>query len=341
MHAELTRAFARQRDACEALRAPFMMRLMTILPDLLQDAPALVAQMEAVEGDPGPAGASLPLRLAGGLHALVLAGKDPALAAAYPPQDVTDDALRHALAAALGQEAFLLGWMNSAPQTNETGRSAVLLAVAGLLTARFGLPLRLSELGASAGLNLQFDRYRLEAGGQVLGSADSGVRLRPDWRGLAPDAVPLRVADRRGVDLNPLDPQMHGLKLMAYVWPDHAERLARLRAALALGGVAPDCGTAADWLTARLGQPWPGQCHLVFHTIAHQYFSPAEQARIAAVMAAAGGAATPQSPLAWFGMEADGAGRGAALTLQLWPGDERISLGRAGFHGEWVEWTPP
>ena len=50
-----------------------------------------------------------------------------------------------------------------------------------------------------------------------------------------------------------------------------------------------------------------------------------------------GRAATDDAPLAWFGMEADG-GRGAGLTLRLWPGDRTLDAGRCDFHGRWVEW---
>lgn len=28
----------------------------------------------------------------------------------------------------------------------------------------------------------------------------------------------------------------------------------------------------------------------------------------------------------------------AALTLRLWPGDLRFELGRADFHGRWIDW---
>jgi len=56
------------------------------------------------------------------------------------------------------------------------------------------------------------------------------------------------------------------------------------------------------------------------------------------LIAAAGAVATKDSRLDWFGMENDGGERGAALTLRLWPGDHTINLGRADFHGRWIEW---
>jgi peptidyl-tRNA hydrolase, PTH1 family len=75
------------------------------------------------------------------------------------------------------------------------------------------LALRAEELGASAGLNLSFDRFALDAGGVRIGAADSPVRLAPEWRGAAPTPHPVRVTDRAGVDLNPLDPQAPGDRL--------------------------------------------------------------------------------------------------------------------------------
>ena len=57
---------------------------------------------------------------------------------------------------------------------------------------------------------------------------------------------------------------------------------------------------------------------------------------------AAGAQATPNRPLAWLSMETDGdtTGKvGAALTLRLWPGDITLELGRADFHGRWINWT--
>ena len=46
-----------------------------------------------------------------------------------------------------------------------------------------GMPVRLTEIGTSAGLNLRADAFHLEAGGESDGPADAPVRRAPDWRG--------------------------------------------------------------------------------------------------------------------------------------------------------------
>jgi hypothetical protein len=334
-------AFRGQARACAGLGSPFMARLMTLCADRLAPGSTVADRVLGWEGDFGPLGGVVPLRLAGALHGLVQDGSDPELARAYPPHEVPDDALWTAVEAALVcHEARLLRWLDSAPQTNEVRRSGALLAAAAWVAGRFPLPFVLSELGASAGLNLSFDRFTLDAGVVRIGAVDSPVRLVPEWRGAAPRPHPVRVSDRAGVDLNPLDPHTQGdrLRLLAYLWPDQPERLRLTEAAIAMAGTRPDRGDAAAWLEARLAAPRPGQVHMVYHTIAWQYFPPHTQARCRAALETAGARATTEAPLAHVGMEADGTNGSAALTATLWPSGETRELARVDFHGRWIAW---
>ncbi len=342
MQDALRQAFFVQARACEDLGSPFMARLMRAMPEVLPADSALARRFAAWQGDVGPSGASLPLRLAGGLHYLALTGQDAGLVASYPPQGGTPDLA--AIAEALRRhDGFLSDWVHHTPQTNEVGRSAVLLAGAAMVAHWSGLPLVIMELGASAGLNLNFPLYRVESGGVSIGNPKANLVLRPDWRGeCALPSGPVRVVTARGVDLNPLSPGTDGLRLLSYVWPDQVDRLARMRAALAVAAGHPptvDRGDAADWLETQLADLRPGQCHLICHTIAFQYFPPASKARIERAMTVMGAATTEAAPLAWLGMEADGKPDGAAITLRLWPGNRRVTLGRAGFHGQWIDWA--
>ena len=90
-----------------------------------------------------------------------------------------------------------------------------------------------------------------------------------------------------------------------------------------------------------MASPLPGHLHLIFHTVAWQYFPAATKERGEALLAAAGARATHEAPLARLAMEADGTTPGAALTLTLWPGGRVIALGRVDFHGRWVDWQAP
>ncbi len=289
---------------------------------------------------------ALPLRLAGGLHALVRRGDAPGLAGCYPPNPLPgEEALWAALRPVLA-EPDLLPWLDSAPQTNEVGRSAVLMSGLLAVAHSFPKPMELLELGASAGLNLLLDRYGYELGGVRAGDPGSPLQLRPEWTGAPPPGAPVRVVRRRGVDLNPLDPRSDGERLLAYVWPDQAGRLARLEAALAIAREEPpevERADAADWLEARLREPGepgePGATRVVLHSIAFQYFPEESKARIAAGIEAAGAAATAASPLAWLRYEFED-GDEATLRLRTWPdgGDRLLALCHP--HGKWMRWLP-
>jgi hypothetical protein len=314
-----------------------MQRLMSGLADRLAPGDPVSDRVLGWPGDPSSRAESAPLRLAGGLHALILTAQAPDLAAAYAGGD---DPTGIALQTIRAHPAFLLDWRTSPPQTNEVRRSAPLIAAAHWLTARFGLPLILSELGASAGLNLLWDHYALTVRGQSFGPPDAALTLTPDWTGpLPPHALPT-ILDRRGTDLNPLDPVTDRLRLLAYLWPDQPDRIARTRAALDHAqGLRPpvDQGDAADWLETRLATPNPGALHLIFHTVAWQYFPPATQSRALAAMETA----RANTPVARLALEADDRSPGAALTLTLWPRSKPIPLGRADFHGRWIDWRAP
>ena len=336
----LDEALRSQGRGCAALGSPFMGRLMPLLADHWPKGGVMDAICAGFDGDLGSSGHSLPLRMAGGLHALVLTGQDAALATVYPPAQPSDDALIGEVLTAFERHAdFFRTWMTSPPQTNEVRRSVALIPAAHWIAARHDLPFVTSELGASGGLNLSFDRFALETDAGRLGPDDPALTLRPDWSGPLPAQSGLQVADRRGVDLNPLDPANADdrLRLLAYLWPDQPERKALTEAAMQARDGAVDRGDAIDWLEQRL-PPRPGHLHLIYHTIAWQYFPAAVQSRGTAMIEAAGARAREDCPLAWLRMEADDQDRGAGLSLRLWPGDHSIDLARVDFHGRWTDW---
>jgi hypothetical protein len=337
-------AFRRQADACQALGSPFTARLCRLHAERLESGSALADRILGWTGDPSPAADSVPLRLAGSLHALVLEERDPELASVYPPREAEDDALWRAVAAAeASHTAFLLERLGSAPQTNEVRRSGALLPGFLALGAMFEMPLVLSEVGASAGLNLQWDRYRYELGARIFGPSTSKVLIAPDWRGAAPPRGDVRVAERRGCDIHPVDAgdPADRLRMLSYVWADQPDRFERTAHAFDIAsreGLRVDKADAVDWLTERLATARPNEVHVVYHTIAWQYLPEALRAKGDAVIAEAGARATADAPLARLSLEADGRTDGASLTLQVWPSGEKQEIARADFHGRWVEW---
>ncbi|NSX53469.1 DUF2332 domain-containing protein [Parasulfitobacter algicola] len=335
----LKQAFLKQSESCSKLGSPFMGQLLHLFADRFERGTALADKMFDWPGDASSAGASLPLRLAGGLHALVLRG-DLALKSVYPPNAVSDDMLWSAVnEAMIRNQPFLIHWIESAPQTNEVRRSAALIAAAHFLHNKVNMPFRVSELGASAGLNLMWDKFALRVGDKVLGPKDAPIQLTPDWAGHAPPVSQPNVEDRRGVDLSPIDPhsEQGKLRLRAYLWPDQPDRRQITDIAIATAQANVDQCDAIDWLEKRLKHT-PGQAHLIYHTIAWQYFPKALQERGRKLIETAGQTATVENPLAWLSMEADNTPHSAALTLRLWPRDQHFNLARVDFHGRWINW---
>ncbi|MFK7877936.1 MAG: DUF2332 domain-containing protein [Paracoccaceae bacterium] len=340
----LSDAFHTQATACQNLGSPFMHRLLTLLGTTWHPGPALAEKCATFQGDIGPAGISLPLRIAGGLHAVKLNG-DTSLDQIYPPNVPSDSDFAIGIAKALrDHDAFLADWINSPPQTNELRRSAALMAAACELHAQFPLPVHLSELGASGGLNLMWDQFALETSAWRIGRPDAAVVFTPDWDGTRPTGSLPSIAARRGVDLNPLDPtDPHDLlRLTAYLWPDQSYRLDMTRAAAGSVPAPVDAGDAIDWLEDRLAMAPMGHIHMIQNTIAWQYFPKSSQERGRALLEDYGTQATPDAPMVWVQLETDGDQHGlggAALTMQIWPGGQIHSLGRADFHGRWVRWN--
>lgn len=331
-------AFAYQADWARRLSSPFTERLLAALATALDRATPVGKRMIDWSGD--PVADALVLRLLGGLNALVRAGEMPALAAAYPPHPLpAHDKLVPLVTAALADDR-LLPWLDHAPQTNEVARSGVLMPGLMVIAAETGLPLRLFELGASAGLNLRLDQYGYDFNAVRTGATDASVVLAPVWSGRPPPIAPVTVVARAGVDRAPIDLTRERERLLAYVWPDQTERVARLEAAIAdflADSVELERADAADWVekTVTLAA---GAVTVVLHSIAFQYFPAASQNRITAHLVGLGATATPEAPLAWLRFEFDGAADEPTLRLRLWPGGDDRLLARAHPHGASVEW---
>ncbi len=255
-----------------------------------------------------------PLLLLAAIHRMVLEGHLPEAARFYPSmggQTDVDALWPHFL------EAVPRAVLPVCVQTNEIGRSCALLPGFVEVAGRTNLPLRLLEIGASAGLNLRWDHFRF----------------------LNVPAT-IRIVERRGCDLNPIDPTLDssGPALLCFVWPDQTERFQQLTEALQIARRVPapiDRSDAVSWLKAQLAHPRPGVSTVVFHSVVMPYLTEEGGENIRRVIEDAGGRATSDAPIAWLSME-PGAEQ-ADVHLTIWPGGERRLIAQSSFHGRDVK----
>lgn len=286
----------------------------------------------------------LALRLMGATQYLALSGAAPQLARCYDDVGVDLDDVWSTFNETVERFQDALRELVLRPvQTNEVGRSAALVGGFLLVAQQAGLPLRLLELGSSAGLNLLWDHFRYEGAGVAWGEATSPVRLRPQYEGAPPPfGVGAAVVERRGCDAAPVDPRSREGRLMlrSYVWPDQRERIQRLESALSLAERLPpvpvDRAAADAWLVDQLGRPTSSVATVVFHSIVMQYLTRGARERVEKTIARRGRLASRSAPLAWLRMEPGGGTYQVRLTL--WPGGSDVLVATAGEHGSPVRW---
>ena len=289
---------------------------------------------------------AVPLRLAGGLHDLFRRGIEPQLGAVYCGEMLDQDEVDTLVSEIVRRhDAALLLWFDSAPQTNEAGRSSSFITALHWLASRIIPKFELLEFGSSAGMNLLIDRFRYNLGGVDSGPDNATVTIRPDWRGPPPPATPFTIGTIRGCDLNPIDVRDDAAadRLRAYIWPEMPERFVRMDAGITMVRQRPvDLvqADAADWVEAQLAMPQAsGTSRVLMHSIVWQYLPNSTQARITAAMERSALAATQEHPLAWITLETNRVTMRHELHVRFWPGGGApVHLGEAQAHGAWVEW---
>jgi hypothetical protein len=326
-----------QAEGCRLLGSQLYAELLDRVASDVEAGGAAWRVFEPFAGWPGET--AYVLRVMGAVHRLVLTGGAPALAPQFAPGG--DGAAAWPAFAALLEERgddlreFALA---HGVQTNEVGRCAVLAPA--ILQAAGGMPVRLLEIGSSAGLNLRFDAYRYE---DLWGPVDSPVALVDRYDGRPPPfpSGPAQLVERRGCDPAPVDPASEDgrLTLLSYVWPDQAERMDLLRGALDIAAAVPvavERAGAGEWLARELSEPRAGVATIVFQSIVWQYLDDAERTRVRAAIARAGAGARPDAPVAWVRMEPEG--DLARVDVTTWPGASERAVARAGYHGRPVRW---
>jgi hypothetical protein len=295
--------------------------------------------------------AAVPNRIANAFTWLAMGGEDAGLSDAFPraPDRPGDPpaAWAAARAALADHRQAIDAFMAHEPQTNEVRRSAVLLAGFLTVAAETGLPLRCFEVGASAGLNLYWDRFHYRLGEAEWGDPASPVEVPTEWAGsLPPLDAPIRVVERAACDRRPTDlaDPAQRRRLLANIWPDQFHRLERSGHAIELAlaaGIDVEEADAVDWVRARV-RVQPGAATVLYHSIFWQYLDAPTLEGLLAAIRALGEQATVEAPFAWLRMEPRLDNLAITeLRLTLWPGGEERKLAEVSPHGAWVRSGAP
>ncbi|PSL01889.1 hypothetical protein CLV30_112129 [Haloactinopolyspora alba] len=303
----LAERFRSHADACDRMGAPLYGVLMRGMAGDWE-AGGVVRDICAGWEDATDADV-VQLRFLAGVHRLVLTGRAPALEPYYRNlggERAPDYAWETAVDVVVRHRDELRHDLEIVPQTNEVGRTVPLVVALYAAAAATGRRrVRLLEVGASAGLNLLPDEYRIDTGSWSWGPPDADVRIDATVE-VPVTPVPVEIVARRGCDRDPVDPRSDEgrLRLRSFVWPDDVERYRRLDGALAVAArhpeVAVDRAGAATWLRAQLAEPVGDDVlTVVWHSVVWQYLSQQERREADAVI----DAAAARMPLAHVSME--------------------------------------
>ncbi|MDX6721384.1 MAG: hypothetical protein QOJ63_3638 [Solirubrobacteraceae bacterium] len=255
-----------------------------------------------------------PTLLLAAIHDLLLGGAEHELAAHVPTvaagRVASGDPGELALAFCREHRAGLERLLATrTTQTNEVNRAAA-LAPALVHATPPGAALQLVELGASAGLNLLADRFAHRYRAGVRGVSVPWGPETPHTPSVVCDCAvdgelpawrALRIEARIGVDLEPVDLAEAAARrwLEACTWPDEADRVARLRAAIALARRDPPRVLRGDG-PSLLGTLLADGLHpVVWHSWALAYATPARQRALGRTIDALGA----RRDLTWIYLE--------------------------------------
>lgn len=357
---ELAQRFRQFADTTARSGAPLYARLSASIAD---DGDLLALLGHAPETQ------QLPVLLLAGVHAMLLGDRaDPLasrLAAHYPnlarSGDVADgDPAQLFREFALDRADELAALISACgTQTNEVGRCAQFLPLLGLLDDELRTsdePARLAhvDVGTSAGLTLLLPRYGYEyaPGGRVGGPAP--VELRCSTVGPLP--VPTNMPSITcsiGLDRAPInvldDAEVRWLE--ACVWPDHADRFARLVAAIGMAREQPPDvrrGDAVEGLDKVVGDAAAHGHPVVTNSWVLNYLTDDARRAYVAELDRLGN----EGDLSWIIAEAPAQTPGlpvvaaapdeelTVLSLVRWRDGVRTTarLGTTHPHGYWINW---
>lgn len=332
-----------QAGQCRALGAPFTAAIIDAATDDYANGGVIAECVDGWTGD--PVAAALGLRLAGGLHYLAASQPETRLGGVYANlgHGWTKEAIRPFVAeTAHANGAVMRDFVGRAVQTNEVRRTAALLGGFLEVARETGLPLDLYEIGASAGLLLNWDRYRYDFGDFYWGAGD--LTISSEWKGEEP-AWPsaAEIGKRMGCDLSPIAyaDEEAVKRAAAYIWAEQSDRRERFLAAIAIARrLKPevDRADAGDWLHEKLTARPQSRATIVYQSVMAQYLSDETRRMVKHALGNCAQMASETRPLAWLRFEPDEGGVNFAVDVTMWPGGAQRRLAYAHPHGDWVEW---
>ena len=293
-------------------------------------SPIAAAVCDAVADDAGRGGATravltekvragdwIGLRVMGLVHRMAIARRAPGVAVHAPTLGGTSpfaaadpDTALAAFAAAVVDavvvdEDATADALARTPQTNEVGRARALRVALSRCTT----PVRLLELGASAGLNLRCDRL-------------------PGDPALEDGPIPT-IVERVGCDLDPVDPSTPEGRawLSGFVWLDDVDRFAALGAALEVAASVPAEVVALDAVTfLDRVEVAEGCTTVVWHSAVWPYLHADTRTALTERLERIGSRATADAPLWHVGWEpGPGGPQQFELVIERWDGGEEPS----------------
>ena len=327
-----------QASYCAAMGSPLYAHLLERAAADAESDGAVQALLEQFDA-PNLRADALALRLMAAVHRLALTGHAPGLAPHYPTAggSAGPDGVWDAFRDVVAEQADRLRPLIALPcQTNEVGRCAALAFGLLELAAVHGLPLRLLEVGASAGLNLRFDRFRYGGGGASWGPAKPPsispafgskplLTCQMSWRSSSEAAATHAPWTRRrpkaGCSSSRRSGRIRSRGCSACAphlgWPPGSPRASSVR-------------PSTSGYPASLESHDPGQRPSSTTPSSTGTCLEAGAAHLSPDLARAGAAPTREAPLAWLRFEATPATRGYAATLTTWPGGEERVVATAG-----------
>jgi len=327
---------------CASMGSPFYAALMDCAADSCEYGGAMAQLIERNKHR-----ARVGLLAAAAAHFRALRGDAPQIAAHFPSTQGDGDAAaawRAIEQDVRAHETEYAELFDTPVQTNEVSRALPVLGAMLFVAGATGLPLRVFEIGSSAGLILNFDRYRYSGDGWAWGDPCSKLHLRDAGDGLPPflDAE-LLVRERRGCDLHPLRPldPVHAARLLSFIWPDQCERFDRLRAAIAIAREHPvqiDRRDGAAWIAERV-HPLEGSATVVLHTVMAEHLTLRMRQAMTEAIEELGERASDRAPVAWVRMESPSENVRYEVAATLWPGRTEQLVARCDGHARRLQWN--